>query len=284
MKFFNFIIINILFTSVTYSQDSLSYEFIGALSTTDQQIISYKINFKEIGKGEIEGVSITDFYGVNNTKSKIIGSIDLKNNKLSFKEVSNISTKSSDDEETFCFVHVTDLKIRSVKGKRIMQGEFIGKFNNGEDCALGSIYLVGAELLKELNINNDSLRKLDSLMKIQHEEFKTVQFLKRNDKLNVIWKGDDVVFNVWDGSKEDNDRVNIYFNDKIILENLLITNLKKNIKIPFTGSKGILRILALNEGEAGMNSVNFELINGDNLIPVMSNLKKKEEVYIEFNR
>ena len=283
MKMSLFITAFLLMISLTFAQDKNKYEFVGALHTSTQDIISYKIKFNEIGDGKIEGVSQTDFYGKNNTSTKITGTLNLKKNTLSFHEVNNISSHSNEDENIFCYVHVKDLKIRSVKGKRIIQGEFKGLYKSGENCASGSIYLAGTELLEALNISNDSLRKLDSMVQAQ-SSMKNMKYLKRNDKLQVSWQGDKIIFDVWDGSKEDNDSINIYFNDRLIESNLLIKNNKKTIEIPFEEGGGVLKVLALNEGDAGTNSVNFAFKNGNNLTPIMSNLKKGEQVFIEFTR
>lgn len=279
-----FIILPHFISVLLFSQDTtVTYDFIGALHTSNQEIISYKINFKETGNGKIEGESITDFYGENYTKSKITGSFNSKKNLLSFSEVGNITTKSSEDEELFCYVRIKDLKIRTVKKKRIVQGKFSGLFQNGDSCATGSIYLVSSDLLEDLSIDEDSLRKLDSLVKIATSA-KDIKLLKNNDKHLVHWSSDFIVLDVWDGSMEDNDIINIYFNDQIVEENLIIKNRVKTIKIPFKEGKGIIKVVAQNEGDKGTNSVYFLLRDGNKLNPVRCSLLTGEEVLIEFTR
>jgi hypothetical protein len=141
---------------------------------------------------------------------------------------------------------------------------------------------VGANLLDELNISNDSLRKLDSLMK-DINSLKNVTLLKNNDTLNVNWIGNEIVLNIWDGYKEDNDIINIYFNNKLIEDNLIIKNKTKSIKIPFNEDKGALKIVAVNEGNTATNTVNFLLKNETSIKPFMSILNKGEYVLVEFN-
>jgi hypothetical protein len=109
MKSYIFILSNLIFITSVLSQVREKYEFIGALRVTNEKLISYKINFEDIGGGKIKGESTTDFYGVNKTKSKIAGTLNKKNNTLSFHEETNISSSSSEDESIFCYVKVENL-------------------------------------------------------------------------------------------------------------------------------------------------------------------------------
>lgn len=263
-----------------FTQNTLKNEFVGVIKTSDEDIISYKINFTELENGKIEGFSYTDFYGKNYTKSKIVGT--LKESKLSFKEIGNVSSKSKEDIETFCFIHVENLKIKTINEKRIIQGKFKGLYSSGKSCTNGTIYLAGAELLEELNLNTDSLKKIDSLFRFKKAE-NDIKLIKANDRVNMHWVSDRIILHVWDSYTEDNDIVNIYFNDILIEENLVIKNNKKVIEIPFTETNGIIKIVAINEGYTGTNTVNFILKDKIKSTSVMSSLKTGEEVFIEFN-
>jgi len=283
MKISLFIIVNLLLIHLGFSQEENSKEFIGALHTSTNEIISYKLKFHELKDGRIEGESQTDFYGANNTKSKVTGSMDSKGKRVSFSEINNITSKSEEDEQTFCFVRVNDLKIRKNKTKSIIQGSFYGAYSTGDTCATGTIYLVSAALLTELNIGEDSLRKMDSLMSIAKVKMKP-NYLRNKDTLTFQSLEKKIVLNIWDGSKEDNDMINIYFNDQLLEKNLVITNDKKKITIPYTSEKGTLKIVAMNEGDLATNTVNFLLQSGSNNNAFTSVLKKGEEVIIQINK
>ena len=283
MKVSVLIIVNFLLISSGFSQEENSQEFIGALHTSNNDIISYKIKFNILEGRKLEGTSQTDFYGKNNTKSKITGTIDKKGKNISFSEISNISSSSEEDAQTFCFVRIDNLKIRKVKGKGIIQGKFNGFFPSGDTCATGTIYMASSELLAELNISEDSIRKLDSLVKL-NKPSSEIKYLRDNDVLNVNWTSKKIILEVWDGSKEDNDVISIYFNDHLIEENLIIKNDKRKISIPFSVEKGTLKIVAINEGESATNTVNFLLKNGNELNSFTSILKEGEKVLVEFNR
>ena len=283
MKINLFIIVSLLLSTHSYSQKENSQEFIGALHTSNNEIISYKVTFNKLEDSQIEGVSQTDFYGPNNTKSKITGSIDSKGKIISFSEISNITSKSDEEENTFCFVRVQDLKIRKVKGKSIIQGTFYGSYSSGDTCATGTIYLVSTALLEKLNIDEDSLRKMDSMLNIAKTKMKP-NYLRHKDTLNIKWTEKKIVLDVWDGSKEDNDQINIYFNDQLLEENLVIKNNKKQIIIPHTKEKSTIKIVAMNEGDVAKNTVNFLLKSGNDMNAFTSLLNKGEEVIIQINK
>jgi hypothetical protein len=292
MKYIYIVIVNIVFSVSVFSQENKNtYEFIGALTTTDQGIISYKINLEVLDNGKLKGVSVTDFYGENSTKANIIGAINYKKQLISFKEVSNISTNSSVEEKFFCFITTNNLKLKSINGKTIAKGDFMGKYPSGDVCANGKIYLVSSNIIDDLQaivdtskINNDTLKKIKTILNLAKSPLNDTKIVKSNNNLKVDLTTDHIIFDVWDGNKEDNDMINIYFNGKLIEQNLIIKNKKKTIDIPFNGEKGYIRIYAVNEGDEVPNTVNFMLRNGANTNAFLSTLHTGEEFTIEFNR
>ena len=292
MKILYLIIINVIFCISVFSQKKTeTYDFVGALTTTGQGLISYKVDFEELENGKIQGVSVTDFYGENKTQSKVVGTINHKKQLISFREVNNIRTNSSEDAKSFCFINVNNLKLKTIKGKTIGNGDFIGKYSSGEECANGKIYLVSVNIIDDLNsmvdtlnLNTDTLKKIKSILNQAKSPAIENKIVKSNNILKYDWNSEHIIFDVWDGNKEDFDIINIYFNGKLIESNLLIENQKKTIDIPFKGDKGFIRIVALNEGTEPPNTVNFMLRNGNTKKSFLSTLKKGEEFSIEFNR
>jgi len=266
-----------------FSQEDKKYEFTGALRTSNGDIISYKVNFKLLADGIIEGESITDFYGKEYTVSKITGTLNTKKNRLSFTESENISSKSSENENIFCYIKVVNLNIRKADSKRIINGQFEGVYNDNKSCASGSIYLVGKNFLKKYNINNDSLKRLDSMMHVVRMK-KEVTKLKKGDTLTVNWEEPNILLEVWDGSKEDDDVIDIYFNNKLIEKNLIIKNKPITVKIPFDGLKGFLKVVAISEGTSKTNTVSFLLRTKTSQKPFVSKLYKGEYIIVDFNQ
>ena len=275
--------------TISDAQNNKSIDFIGSLILNDGKIITYKVNFKSNDLSElIEGYSITDFYGENSTKSFIKGSYSSKNQLISFKETENLSTLSTSSKDLFCFIEVNKAKIRTVKGKSILQGEFKGVFKNGEICATGAIYMIGTDFLQDLNeqVSNSNRYKNDSTIAKLQTKYQPLlknsgEFeLKKNDKLAINWHSNECIFELWDGEKEDHDRVTIYVNNKKILENFTIKKEKKIIVIPFNENACAIKIEAENEGDYPPNTANIVLKDDSTYTSLVSNLKQGESTSI----
>lgn len=253
------------------SQNPITHEFIGILKLQDESFITYKLNFKELGNNKIEGYSITDFYGTQKTKSKIIGIYSESKKLISFHETSNVSTKSDASDNEFCYVHVKNAKLKSKNNKIIIEGKFFGKYENDSNCVSGSLLLTGTNFLSQdtsLTKNNNMVNQL--LNKTEENQLKT------NDQFTLTWKSDKLMLEIWDAAKEDDDKITLYINDKIYIENYNVTNQKKVIEIPVLEPSYILKIIAIDEGKTPPNTVNIKLIDGKASTPIVTNLKKGE--------
>ena len=106
MKFFPVILLCVFQNLKLLAQEDSTQMYIGALTTGDKDVISYKLEFTVDNKGVLSGISTTDFYGENITKSEIKGELSKNGKRISFKELSNISTKSEVNDSDFCYVSV----------------------------------------------------------------------------------------------------------------------------------------------------------------------------------
>ncbi len=287
-----FLIFNIIFFNCCYGQETTNFEFIGTLQMPDGIVITYKLNFKEIPEGKIEGISITDFYGENNTKSTIIGTYNRKENKISFRETENISTKSSSDVSEFCFIHVKDAKIKTVKGKSIIQGNFKGEYRNGSSCVDGYLYLIGTDFLEQLSkevLNSTHFKNEDSLNLAKQKYTDLIKKtgenrLQKNEILNLNWTSEEIILEIWDPMKVDHDEISIFINEKKVLENFVIKQEKKIVVIPFKEDVCIIKMVAISEGDEPPNTANIILRDDDIFTPIVTNLKKGEATSVTLKK
>lgn len=266
-----FSLLTCLSISYCYAQNSNTHEFIGVLKLQDESFITYKLNFKELDNHKIEGYSITDFYGTQKTKSKITGTYDESKKLISFHETSNISTKSDASDNEFCYVHVKNLKLKTKNNKLIIDGKFQGKFENDSNCISGSIILSSTNFLTSDSTTSKNSNLVSQLLSKTEEDQ-----LKTNDKLTLTWNSDKLMLEIWDAAKEDDDKITLYINNKIYLENYNVTNQKKIIEIPAIEPSYTLKIIAIDEGKTPPNTVNIKLIDGKASTPIVTNLKKGE--------
>lgn len=270
MQILSFIFLT-LTSLVASAQSAGETEFVGTLQLPDDVIISYKIKFAEKANGTIEGTSTTDFYGADKTVSKIKGSYNTSRDRISFVELENISTKSKEDESTFCYIHLTNAKVKRIGSKTIIQGSFKGKLKNGDRCIDGYVYLVGVGFLDELAnklANNDQLKNNDTVKSLLNKYNEVVKReasteLKHKDNLEVAWSGDDIIIEVWDGQEQDGDEISVMVNGKMILERFGISQQKKTIVVPAQEKITYLKFIATGVGVRPPCTVNV-LVRGDN--------------------
>lgn len=271
MKFIFYLLL--VMPTILYSQQTNT--FIGYLTTTSKDIITYQIDFEINADNSIRGESTTDIYGKNKTKSIIKGNYNSDKKLYSFKEINNTTTKSASAKDEFCFIECNELKLKTIAGKEVLVGKFIGRYPNGESCALGNIFLTNKNILEKEKINFSAV---DSLLK-NKLEYKSIT---AKSAITIPWQSKAINFFVWDGSNEDNDVISIYFNDKLIKENLPIKNKKEHIEIPSPKEgKGIVKIKAVSSGKEGKNTVNILFVDDTNFHPYISILELGESISIE---
>lgn len=270
---------------------SVNYEFLGVLklNKNDKIIISYRLVFEE-EKGKIKGYSVTDFGGLHETKSEIVGTYDLKNKILKFSEQEILYTKSKVNKYSFCFVHYTGTITLNKQNAKI-SGDFLGKFSDGTKCINGSIELVKIEkvekqvtkLLKKL----DKSKKIDEVIREKYNPVKIMDSLKmntltENEQLNVFVKTDKVIIKIWDVGKEDGDKIDVYVDNKSLLKDYEVKKSIKLLNVPIEKGENKLKIIAKNEGVITPNTAKVLIIDGDRSYEAYTNLKEKEEVFINF--
>jgi hypothetical protein len=277
-----------LLVKQTEAQTSKTLSLIGTLQLADNTIITYKISYEETATSAIKGNSLTDIYGADKTVTAIEGRINHKEKKISFKETANISTQSKSDEALFCYIEVVDARMREVAGKTIVQGKFTGKLPSGKTCASGTIYLVSAsyidklaqQLLTPKNIKNkDTLNMLKEKLNETKEPLYYNQIGSKNN-LNLTWKGVELIIEIWDGQKEDNDEIEVYVNNKRVLDRFTIKREKKTLIIPLTQPENIIKITGVSEGQSAPCTANILLRDGAKTFPLIAELKKGESTQI----
>ncbi|MFN2260840.1 MAG: hypothetical protein ABR595_02090 [Psychroflexus sp.] len=290
LKINKFFIFFFLINFGLFSQDNKTQEFIGAISLEDKTVISYKLTFKDVGKGKIEGQSITDFSGDHRTVSKITGHINYDDNSISFKEIQNLSTKSDYEADSFCFIHLNEAKVKLRNRKSIIEGHFTGKFPDGEDCVSGEIKLIGSDFffkrMDKLNRKISRVKKIDSITKknLATSTFKKkldANLLEKNDVIALFMENEpNLYLEIWDEELQDGDRIDVYINKSLILDDYEIKNDKKTIKIPFDSEKISITIIANNIGEKAPNTVSLNLRDSQNTHKIRTKLEENEQAYI----
>ncbi|WP_346881477.1 hypothetical protein [uncultured Algibacter sp.] len=285
---FLFILIFSVF-NICISQNQ--YEFVGGIKLNDSLVIPYTVSFAE-NNGKISGYSVTDLGGEHETRSNIYGKYSLNDKALTFKETGIVYTKSPVSQQDFCFLNVTIKSFVFGKSEKI-KSNFVGLFSDNTECINGELLLSSKEkvdermkkMVKKINKSKkiaDSIKQKLNLLKMM--DTMKMNVLKKDETLSVFTKSNTIKLIIFDGGKEDGDKISILVNNKVVLSGYEAKADKKIISIPITKEKTSLVIQAVNEGEIAPNTVIVEIDDNDNLIKALSNLKKHEKTQIDILR
>lgn len=266
-----------------------NFEFYGIikLNGNDKTVITYRLVFSE-NKGIINGYSITDLDGANETKSIVKGTYDKKTKVFEFKENEILYTKSKFSESAFCFVNFSG-KVKLVQNTSKLEGNFKGLFKNKTKCIDGTLQLVGSNkiynLATKVNKKIQKSKKIDEASKEKYNTIKMLDSLKINklskdQNLNVFWESSTAKIEIWDNGQEDGNRINLFHNGKLILSDYLVSSTKKVLSVKLSSGNDVFKIVALNEGKIKPNTAKIEFIDNGRSFELLATLSKEEEASI----
>lgn len=258
MRFFLLTILATVFNFIAWGQSEQI--FIGAITVKGAKPYSYKIEFSD-SIGHINGYSITDLEGKDQTKTKITGFFNQKSKHFQFRETKLISTKSKINRDSFCYIHA-NLTLKEKKGNKFLTGTFIGfRPDRKTICGQGNMTLFCRNgLLQQFQKMGP---KADTLLKILNQLESNETALKKDNpiplKTNLVLQAGDsqaiycpaakVLIEIWDNGKIDGDKVTIQQNGKIIASQLLLTNNKQQFNIVLTRNQSERLVFnAVHEG------------------------------------
>lgn len=284
MKLFSTTLLLMVITTFCFGQNP-NYEFKGFLTTSEGQLMSFKLMMTEIKEGKFKGYSATNYEGSDYTKSIIEGELDLNEKKMSFKELSNTETTSDAEDSTFCYINASYLTIEISVDKNIIKGKFEGVFPSGQSCATGSLILVNEDNLEDIQRTNEPVpnKTISANIEVKDPTVSDSLFTS-NEVLSINEWQEGLTIEVWDGNIQDNDEIAIYLNDELKREKVVLRHKKALIDLPPNESKFRVKIVALNEGLSGKNTLNFRLRNAGTDKEYISVLRKGESFIIDFRK
>ncbi|TXG39440.1 hypothetical protein [Seonamhaeicola maritimus] len=273
------------------SHAQIEYEYVGGivLSDTSKTTYSYKISFKVVNE-LVSGYSITNMGTEYETKTTISGNYNKQKKELLIRETGIIYTKTpiKIDEES-CFVNFSVKPFISEKTKST-SGSFEGMTVNFKKCAEGKIFLNSLEKVEDrMNKVAKKLNKIKRVPDSIKQKFQPLKMmdsmnmniLRKNQTLSIFTNDEKIKLIVYDGGKEDGDRISIMSNGKTIRKSYKATNKRNIILLNLDSIKTSIVIKAENEGQISPNTVVVELVDQENNIRALSNLKMGEETRID---
>lgn len=287
--FFGLVLFLFGFSIIASAQED--YEYLGVIKLNDTSYISYKIAFKEVD-GLLSGYSVTDIGGTHETKSFISGFFDAEENSINFYESGILYTKSPVVQDDFCFVHFEG-RLKQLDDRQGIEGAFEGLYSSGERCINGNISLLNfRKILKRARRLDNKIDRMKLISKEKRDKVNLVQELdsvnmnviKKGERLNVFSKSDAVSLVIFDAGQEDGDRISILVNGVTVLNNYTVSRLEKMIRIPLDNDETKVKIMALNNGTIGSNTVKVDIDSGGGIIETITNLNGGESAELVFIR
>lgn len=273
-------LICLTFTTAIQAQE---YEFFGVIKLDDTSFISYKVLFDRVNDS-IQGYSLTDFAGKHETKSNIKGYYDEDKNLLSFEEYDIVYTKSPVVQKDFCFVNFEG-KVRNLDRVKAFSGDFKGLYADGTSCLDGMIIVNSGQEVKKRVEKIDKVvqrsRKFSDSIKKNIKVAKVLDTLTRNiiaknENLNIFTRDQKIKLAIYDAGKEDGDVINLYVDDKPVLENYTVLHEIKYLEFDLENVETKIRVEAVSEGTSSPNTVRLEVEDSRNFVRTITNLKEGE--------
>ena len=273
-------LICLTFTTTLQAQE---YEFFGVIKLNDTSFISYKVLFDRVNDS-IQGYSLTDFAGKHETKSNIKGYYDEDENLLSFEEYDIVYTKSPVVQKDFCFVNFEG-KVRNLDRVKAFSGDFKGLYADGTSCLDGMIIVNSGQEVKKRVEKIDKVvqrsRKFSDSIKKNIKVAKVLDTLTRNiiaknENLNIFTRDQKIKLAIYDAGKEDGDVINLYVDDKPVLENYTVLHEIKYLEFDLENVETKIRVEAVSEGTSSPNTVRLEVEDSRNFVRTITNLKEGE--------
>lgn len=266
-----------------------TYEYLGVIKLNDSSFIPYKLAFEELD-GQIQGYSMADLGGKHETRSNIKGRYNAKEKVFSFAEYDIVYTKSPLGEVDMCLINFEG-KMRNLEKTKAFSGNFKGLYPDKTACLDGMLIMSGSEEVIERVAKLD--RKLQKSKKVPQKlkdkisakrtlDTLTMSVVRNNENLNIFTKTNTIEISIYDFGKVDNDRINLYVDNILILKEYAIEKEKKTIPITITGAIAKVRVEAVDEGTSPPNTVKVEISDGGNLVTTSTSLRTGETAQLTF--
>ena len=279
MKCFSITILVLLLHGVALG--NFKHHYKGDLLISGKKI-SFELDYSIQKNNLITGTSLTAKGTSDETKCKIRGRYNRKTSEIYFYETVVIRSKSTLENLNFCLLSAR-LKRKESKTAIIYSGHLTGTIRGSKKkCARGTIRIETPKKKKSptpKKITEKPKKKEISVDKLfSHVNSKKVARYSLNSKTATL--------SIWDDANEDGDRVSIYLNGKLILDNYELRRTKKQIRLSLAtqAKKSFLKIKALNEGKASPNTSRIRISSNDTQKEIKAYIKTSESIFIELSR
>jgi len=121
-----------------------------------------------------------------------------------------------------------------------------------------------------------SKEKKEKINLVKTMDSLSLNIIKKDEVLSVFTKSEKVNLTLFDAGQEDGDIITILVNGRIILKDYEVTTQKETLTVFLDSPKTELKVIAVNNGSMGGNTVKIDISDGRNTIETLTNLQAKE--------
>lgn len=268
-----FLVLFILSTNLMNAQET-SYNYSGFIELSDASKIPYQLKFN-VQNDSILGYSISDSFGIDETKSTVIGTID--SGVFLINEVDIMSSKAAVLNSEFCLLHM-NLNLVENEEVRYLKGEFNGFYTDSVPCVSGQILLVDSLSFVKSIITEQPIKK-----KEKNKEL-SVRTLSVESSLSFQTSKNSITLLLWDDGIVDGDEVSVFSNDQAILMNYKVKRRKKKLLIPLKDGLNVVTVNAFNVGLYSPNTTRIQIVGVGKKFEAVTYLDQGESATIKIKR
>jgi len=253
--------------------DNFKFSYTGTIIIDNKQL-SFSIYFNK-KKGKLEGYSLTNIGNQNETKSKLSGLYFKSDKSYQLVETGIIETKSKIDTNSFCFIKM-QLFEKGKLGNKRLEGYFTASLKNDSICTEGKILLIPKKKIEKKLKKIE--KKISTNVPLKNE---TTTILKSGDEHLLYCKNQIIKVEISDADLEDGDRIELKINDNVVLDNYTTTKKIMTITYNLVKEETNIYVKSISDGKSPPNTSVVKIIDGDNVNPIIAEMKKDQTVKIK---
>ena len=122
------------------------------------------------------------------------------------------------------------------------------------------------------------MKKISNNLPIKNE---TTTILKSGDEHLLYCKNQIIKIEISDADLEDGDKIELKINDNVILDNYTTTTKIKRITYKIVKEETNIYVKSISDGESPPNTSVVKIIDGENVNPIIAEMKKNQTVKIK---
>ena len=262
-----------LFFKSTIGSNNFKFSYSGTI-IIDNKPLSFSIYFNK-KKGKVKGYSLTNIGNQNETKSNLSGIYFKSDKSYQLVETGIIETKSKTDTNSFCFIKM-QLFEKGKLGNKRLEGDFTASLKNDSICTKGKVLLIPKKKIEKKLKKIE--KKISNNLPIRSE---TTTILKSGDEHLLYCKNQIIKIEISDADLEDGDKIQLKINDNVILDNYTTTKNINRITYKIVKEETNIYVKSISDGESPPNTCVVNIIDGENVNPIVAEIKKDQTVKIK---